>query len=260
MLVSIARLQEHREIWVAKPVLAAIYRVWFDALLGTMPPGARVLELGAGPGLLAEYACRTRPDLRWIASDILLTPWNSLLADGLRLPIRAGAVDVVAAVDFVHHLASPRMLFEEASRVLVPNGHVTVVEPWVTPFSFFIYRYLHEEGCRPGLDPWNPFGAARSVDKKPFEGDAAVPWRLVQTTRAARWAELGFAPPRVTILNGFAYLASLGFRKASLAGARVSAILRALDASLTGLAPAVGVRAILRWERSIPEATRLIRS
>jgi SAM-dependent methyltransferase len=247
--VSLSRLRDHRAIWAGKAVLADVYRVWFDALLASVGPAARVLELGAGPGFLAEHARRLRPDLRWIASDWIAAPWNDVAADGLRLPVRDGCLDAVAALDFVHHLARPGAFFEEAGRVLVAGGRLSVVEPWVTPFSFPIYRFLHEEGCRLGLDPWSPFAAARSADKEPFQGDAAVPWRLVRDTPASRWAELGFEPPRVTVLNGFAYLASLGFRRASLAGRRLSAGLRWLDASAATLAPHVGMRALLCWDR-----------
>ncbi len=247
--MSLPRLLEHREIWAAKPVVGEVYCVWFEALLATVPKGARVLELGAGPGFLAEHARRHRPDLRWIASDLVLAPWNDLVADGLRLPARDGCLDAIVALDFVHHLARPGAFFEEAGRVLVPGGHVSVVEPWVTSFSYPIYRYLHEEGCRLDLDPWSPFPAVESADKEPFQGDAAVPWRLVRQATASRWAELGFDPPRVTPLNGFAYLASLGFRRASLGGRRVSKALRRLDAATTGLAPYVGLRALVRWKR-----------
>src|SRR5439155_11036891 len=36
----------------------------------------RVLELGAGPGFFSDYAQRRRPELAWIAADILETPPN----------------------------------------------------------------------------------------------------------------------------------------------------------------------------------------
>ena len=36
-----------------------------------------------------------------------------------------------------------------------------------------IYRFLHQEECRLGVDPWNPFPGP---DKDSFDGDAAVPW------------------------------------------------------------------------------------
>ena len=240
-------LVEHRSTWNAKPVLADIYAVWFEALLDTLGSShRRVLELGAGPGFLSEYARGRRPDLFWIAADILAAPWNDLAADGLRLPFRSGAFDTILAVDVLHHLARPRMFFEEAARVLAPGGCVAVAEPWVTPLSYPIYRWLHHEGCTLGLDPWQPFGGNGA--KEPMDGDAAVVWGLVRRTPEAEWRRLGFRPPRCTPLNGFAYLASLGFWRRSLLPRRLAPPLLRLDAAARALAPLLGMRVLAVWE------------
>src|SRR5262249_14340728 len=122
-------------------------------------------------------------------------------------------------------------------------------EPWVTPFSYPIYRFLHHEGCRLGLDPLDPFAASRG-HKQAFEGDAAVVWRLCRRLGPGEWAALGFEPPRLRQLNGFAYLLSLGFRPASLLPERLAPVVLELD-RLTGLAAAcLGLRALVSWERT----------
>src|SRR5687767_10903638 len=143
--MSAATLRQHREIWASKPSLRAIYAVWFAELVGDLPRGARVLEVGAGPGFLAEYVARQRPDLAWVATDIGPVPWNRVAADALRLPFRDAAFDAVTGLDVLHHLARPRSFFEEAARVLRPGGGLRLIEPWVTPFSYPIYRWLHHE-------------------------------------------------------------------------------------------------------------------
>jgi len=245
--MSVARLEEHRRIWAAKPLLQDVYRVWFDALTAALPQGARVLEVGAGPGFLAEHARARRPDLSWIASDILAVPWNDMAANGLSLPFGAARFQAVVGLDFIHHLARPARLFTEAARVLVPGGSLMAAEPWVTPFSYPIYRWLHQEGCRIGLDPWQPFGGTEEKDA--FDGDGAVVWKLIRTTPAARWAELGLEPPETTAVNGFAYLASLGFRTAALVPRGVGRALISLDRVLGPLAGAFGMRVLVRWRR-----------
>lgn len=241
-------LVEHRSTWSAKPVLADIYAVWFQALLDSLGSShRRVLELGAGPGFLSQYARARRPELFWIATDILAAPWNDVAADGLRLPFRSGSFDTILALDVLHHLARPRMFFEEAARVLAAGGRVAVAEPWVTPFSYPIYRWLHHEGCTLHLDPWHPFGG--NGDKDPSAGDAAVVWGLVRGTPEAEWRRLGFRAPRCTLLNGFAYLASLGFQRWSLLPRRLAPSLLRLDAAARALAPLMGVRVLAVWER-----------
>jgi SAM-dependent methyltransferase len=247
--VSLGRLEEHREIWRTKPVLADIYAIWFRALLARTPSGARVLEVGAGPGFLAEYARQHRPDVSWVATDVIKAPWVDLVADGLRLPIRGGRFDVVAVLDLVHHLARPAAFFQESARVLAPGGRICAIEPWITPLSYPVYRFFHQEELAIDRDPWNPFGAAESRDKQPFDGASAGPWRLVRDTPRARWEELGFDPPSAVALNGFAYLLSLGFRRRSLIGRRPAAWLMRLDARTQSLAPYLGLRALLQWTR-----------
>ena len=249
--MSLERLREHRRLWDAKPLLRSVYEVWFERLLRELAGGARrVLEVGAGPGLFSRHARVRRPDVRWVVSDILPAPWNDLVADGARLPFRDGAFDAIAAFDLVHHVSRPAAFFTEAARVLAPGGRIVAVEPWVTPLSFPVYRWLHEEGCRLSLDPWDPFGEGSGKD--PFEGDAAVVWRLVRDTPAARWRDLGLAAPRIERLNGFAYLASLGFRRGALAPRSAARPLLALDRLTAPLAPAVALRVLAVWERAAP--------
>lgn len=244
--MSLERLREHRRLWDRKPLLRSVYRVWFDLLLAELGGARRVLEVGAGPGLFSDHARERRPDVRWVVSDILPAPWNDLVADGVRLPFRDRAFEAVAAVDLVHHLARPAGFFAEVARVLAPRGRLVVVEPWVSALSFPVYRWLHEEGCRLSLDPWDPFGAGTGKD--PFEGDAAVVWRLARDTPAARWRELGFHPPRLRLLNGFAYLASLGFRRGALAPRTAARPLLAVDRLTAPLARALALRVLAVWE------------
>jgi SAM-dependent methyltransferase len=245
--VSLDRLAEHRRLWRSKPVLERVYEPWFASLVGVAPAGARVLEVGAGPGLLAEHAREHRPDLRWIASDLHPAPWNTVAADAGRLPLAAGSVGAVLGLDVLHHLAAPARFFEEAARVLRAGGRLALVEPWITPLSWVVYRFLHHERCRLGVDPWRPFPAG---GKDSFDGDAAVPWRMARTTPPGRWRELGLAPPRVARLNAFAYLLSLGFRPASLLPAPLAGPLLALDRASRPLAPVAALRALLTWEKA----------
>ncbi len=249
--MSLQRLREHRSIWDAKPVLADVYAVWFEELVRLAAPAQRVLEVGAGPGLLGQWARGRRPDLRWIASDLLPAPWNDLVTDATALPLRAASLDLVIGVDVLHHLARPRRFFTEAARVLAAGGRIALLEPWVTPLSYPVYRFAHQEGCTLGIDPWEPFAAA---GQDAFDGDGAVPWRIVRSTGEPDWRGLGLASPRVRAFNGFAYLLTLGFRSASLLPRPAAGAFMRLDDLLTPLAGLLGMRALLVWERLSPSA------
>ena len=251
--MSLERLEEHRRLWEAKPDLQAVYEAWFEVLLDGIPHEARVLEVGSGPGFLAGAARRRRPDLRWISSDLLVTPWNDLAADAGRLPLVTGSVGAVVGIDVLHHLPKPAEFFREAARVLGGVGEVRVVEPWITPLGFVVYRFFHQEDCRLGVDPWSPFPGP---DKDAFDGDAAVPWRLARDTAPWEWRYLGFEPPRTRRLNTFAYLLSLGFRERSLLRPGLLRPLLALDRWTGCLSPLIGLRAFLVWPSVAPASPR----
>jgi SAM-dependent methyltransferase len=179
-----------------------------------------------------------------------MTPWQDLATDCMRLPLRSRSLDTIVGLDIIHHLAHPASFFAEAARTLVPGGKIAVVEPWVTPFSYPIYRWLHQEGCRLNLDPWDPFRVDGITPKDAFQGDGAVVWRLLRTTLGARWRALGFDPPRLSVLNAFAYLLSLGFKSRTLLPRSLVRPLLALDQTAQPLAPWLGLRALVVWERS----------
>lgn len=244
--MSTERLHEHRRLWAAKPVLSRVYQPWFDALLEHAPRGARVLEIGAGPGFLGEAARRSRPDLRWVASDLHPVAWNTLAADAGQLPVRSAAVQAVIGLDVLHHLPDPAAFFAEAARVLAPGGRIALVEPWITPLSWLVYRFFHQEDCRVSADAWQPFPPGA---KDSFDGNATVPWQLVRDTPLERWHALGLQGPRVLRVNAFAYLLTLGFRPGSLLPAAAVAPAMGIDRHTGWLAPLAALRAQISWEK-----------
>jgi len=211
-----------------------------------------VLEVGAGPGFLEDAARERRPDLRWIASDLHAAAWNDLAADATRIPLRPAAVDAVVGLDVLHHLPDPASFFREAARVLRPGGRVGLVEPWITPLAWVVYRFFHQEGCRLSVDPWRPFPGPA---KDSFEGDAALAWKIVRATKPAGWHDLGLLAPRVVRVNAFGYLLSLGFRPASLLPPSLVGPMAAIDRSTRVLAPVTALRAVLEWERANPDSS-----
>ena len=246
--MSLEKLREHRLLWERKPSLRIVYRSWFERLFATLPEAGTVIEVGAGPAFLAEAARRSRPRLEWISTDITPTDWNDVCADAQRLPVRPGALSAVVGLDVLHHLDAPRRFFEEARGALAPGGSLVLIEPWISAASLPVYRWLHQEDCRPGLDPWRPF--ADRPDKAPFDGDQALPWKLLRVTPPATWTALGFDAPRVERINGFAYLLSLGFRPASLLPTWLAGPLLGVDRVLEPLSALLAFRALLVWRRA----------
>ena len=136
----------YREIWDRKPVLRAIYGDIYRRMLDAVMPGP-ILEIGGGSGNFKLFA----PDV--ISSDILPAPWLDLVCDAQRLPFADASFANIVMVDVLHHIENPLRFFQEALRVLRPNGRLIFCEPAITPLSGVFYRLFHDEPVDMSVNP-----------------------------------------------------------------------------------------------------------
>ena len=90
---------------------------WFARLA---PKNARILDVGAGSGLLASVIASKRPDVSILGLDVLPREQSHIpveIFDGRKIPFDNGAFDIVLFVDVLHHTDDPAVLLREAARV-----------------------------------------------------------------------------------------------------------------------------------------------
>jgi SAM-dependent methyltransferase len=90
---------------------------WFAQLA---PKNARILDVGAGSGLLASMISGKRPDVSIRGLDVLPREQSHIpvqIFDGRKIPFENGAYDIVLFVDVLHHTDDPTVLLREAARV-----------------------------------------------------------------------------------------------------------------------------------------------
>jgi SAM-dependent methyltransferase len=162
-----------RQIIQNKPFLRKIYEEWYEQLAAALPPGDEpALELGSGAGFCDRYIPRL------ITSEIFLCPGIRVVLDGHRLPLADSSLRGIVMSDVLHHLPNARAFFTEAGRCVRPGGVVAMVEPWVTPWSTFIYTRLHHEPFRPDAAEWE------FPNTGPLSGaNGALPWIIFQRDR-----------------------------------------------------------------------------
>lgn len=200
-------LAERREVWRSKPILRMLYEKWCGHIKKALRPG-RTLELGGGSGVLKEFL----PPV--ITTDIVFAPWLDAVIDAHALPFHHESLDNIVLFDVLHHLAAPADFFHEVERVLKPEGRVVMMEPYVSWVSFFVYRFLHKEGMRWGV---NPFAVHQAAGKAPFEGNQAIPtliYKKQRTTFLKTFPKLKII--RQETLDVFLYPLSGGFHHRSL--------------------------------------------
>jgi SAM-dependent methyltransferase len=170
-----AWLVQHRRVWQHKAALRCYYtEEIFRRIKDNMSPGPS-LEIGAGPGYLAQYL---RDDI--ISTDITAHSGVSVCADAHHLPFPDRSFQNVVGVDVLHHFARPSGALREMVRVLCPGGRIALIEPWTGALSIHFFRLLHQESCVPVPDPWEH---AMPPNKQPMDGNTIIP-KLLLVDRA----------------------------------------------------------------------------
>ena len=159
-------LNERRKIWKSKKILKKLYHNWYQLIGRNLRPGS-ILEIGGGSGNLKEFF----PDA--ISSDIQFAPWADTVLDAHQIPIKDAILDNIVLFDVLHHLIDPVSFFREAQRTLKKKGRILLIEPYISWFSFFIYRFLHPERMIWNIDPFKKGGACK--DKNYFYSNQAIP-------------------------------------------------------------------------------------
>jgi SAM-dependent methyltransferase len=207
------QLLRHRRVWEQKPILRRVYNdEFFARLLAARRPDGLSVEVGAGPGFFKQYA----PGI--FSTDLIWCSWLDAIADAQQLPFRNGSVANVFGLDMLHHLATPMTFLSEVSRILIPGGRLMLVEPWITPFSYFIFRFLHQERCDLSETPWLSNASGGAPEKMAFDGNQAIPYLLFGPGHRSN--TLNSLPEfRLLALEPFclfAYLLSGGFKPMNL--------------------------------------------
>ena len=162
-----------RQIIREKKFLKSIYKEWYATLKGTLPAGkGGVVEIGSGAGFMSEFI----PDL--ITSDVFYNPWTTLALDGRCLPFADQSLRAILMIDVLHHLPKVRSFLNNAARCIGEGGVISMVEPWVTPWSKIFFRNFQDEPFCPESKTWE------FMENGPLSGaNVALPWIIFERDR-----------------------------------------------------------------------------
>ena len=129
----------------------------------------RYLEIGAGAGISSNFL----KNYQIIRTDIL--PWgDGLVLGGInaeRIPYENDSFTGVFGMDMLHHMEFPYKVVIECLRVIEPKGKLIFIEPYVSLFSYPVYRIFHTERTSlfKRIDPLKP-----AIGSNPEDGDQRI--------------------------------------------------------------------------------------
>jgi SAM-dependent methyltransferase len=130
-----------KEILAQKELLRDWYEKIYRFAAAHCAPGRHNLELGSGSSFLYIKIKGL------ITSNIIAIPGNQVAFDACTLPFRDGSLDNIILISVLHHLNDPVRFLKEARRVLAHGGRVILSDPYISPVSYLIWKYLHHENC-----------------------------------------------------------------------------------------------------------------
>jgi len=176
-------LKRHREIWRKKKILRDIYHDWYRLIIENIADNRPVLEIGSGGGNFKEFF----PDV--ISSDFTFCEWIDISLDAHELPFKKNSLGNIIMIDVFHHLACPVIFLQEAQRVLKDDGRLIMIEPYISPFSYIIYNHFHQEDVDFKADVFNQERSSSKNQKKPFDGNSAVPTTMMFSKEIERFRQ-----------------------------------------------------------------------
>jgi hypothetical protein len=115
-------------------------------LLQLLPPGSRVLDLGARTGSFRT----SRRDLAIVRLDLEIPAARSaglyVAADAARMPFTSAAFDLIVSNHSLEHFIELEATVREIGRMLRPGGALFVAVPDATTLTDRIYRWIGRGG------------------------------------------------------------------------------------------------------------------
>ena len=194
------------------PFLNQIYLEWYSCLVKTLQniPEGSILEIGSAGGFLNEFHNNI------ITTDVIFTKYIDVILDGHQLPFQSASLSGVLMTNVLHHLHQPRRFFTESARCVQPGGVITMLEPWVTLWSRFVYGSLHHEPFQPDVEDWE-FQSSGPLSS----ANGALPWIIFKRDQDKFVCEFPeWHIQEISLNTPFRYLISGGVSMRSLMPSR----------------------------------------
>lgn len=189
-MVDSARNLRIRSPGPLKTLRQAVFKHWpsltvesnsqLKRFLDTFPPGARILDVGAGH-------FRHRSDI--ITLDPFRTEGADVIGNGENLPFQNDSLDAVVCVAVLEHVPDPAHITGELLRVLKPGGAIYLEVPFIEG-----YHAAPGDYWRWTLDGLKHFAAGQGIEEQEAGADMgpASAWCWITHDFVVSWFDSWF--------------------------------------------------------------------
>lgn len=98
--------------------------------------------------------------------------------NGGELPFVSNSIGTIILINTFHHIPDITCFISEVTRTLKKSGRMIMIEPWVSPWSVWVYKTFHHEPFDLKMKKWT------FPQKGPLSGaNGALPWIVFQRDR-----------------------------------------------------------------------------
>lgn len=177
---SYAKELERQRVNSKKSAVNHYYRWLYRKIEINLSDSGKIIEIGAGNGMSNDFIK---------GGDILRTEFMKDVPqyviggiDATNLPFEDNYFSSAFAVDAIHHIPDSLKAINELLRVTKIGGKIVLVEPYVSLFSYPIYKIFHNERTNFRLKPSN-YG--NWVSAAPGDGNQGLTQNLLKCMKRA---------------------------------------------------------------------------
>ncbi len=223
VLVHKKTIQENRQ-------LNDLYIGFYSNLKQIKLPNGKIIELGSGGGFIKDII----PNM--ITSDTVKGPGIDKVFSAEKIPYKNNSVACFFMLNVLHHIKKSESAIYEMQRCLKKNGRIVMIEPYISPWSKFIYKNFHREN----LDEkggWTIQGKGRLTD-----ANIALPWIIfIRDRKLFKKRFLKLKIMRVKPHTPFTYILSGGLTKPPLVPYFIFNILNSFEKKIPFLNTKLGL-------------------
>lgn len=130
----------------------------------------KIMELGCGMGVSKLFIKNKYLKL----TDITANEWVDEVVDALNINCPDHSLDVVICSHMIHHLANPRIFFEQIQKKLKPGGRIIIRDIYTGSMMKIVLRIMRHEGFSDKVNVFDRNAICNSPDD-PWSANCSIP-------------------------------------------------------------------------------------